>query len=64
MVHMRKMISPGTFFHLFEILIFWIFGQVKGQKMTHNYQFQAVTLYVSQNCRSDLIMKIFGGTQV
>ena len=62
MVHMRKMISPGVCFHLFEILIFWIFGQIKGQQMTHNYQFQAIKFYIAGTV--DLIIKIFGGTQV
>ena len=41
------MISPEIFFRFFKILIFWVFRGVKGQKMTLNYQFQSVTLYIS-----------------
>ena len=41
------MISPEIFFRFFKILIFWVFRGVKGQKMTLNYQFQSVTLYVT-----------------
>ena len=49
-------------------MIFWIFrklgegmGRKKGKKMTYNYQFQSVTLYISGIV--DHIIKIFG-TQV
>ena len=42
----RKMISPAKF-SFFKILIFGIFREVKGQKMTQNYQFQFVLLYIS-----------------
>ena len=51
MVYKCKMISPGIFFHFLKILIFQVFragGGVKRQKMTHNYKFQSVTLYISQ----------------
>ena len=39
---------------------FWFFGFLgrRGQKMTHNYQFQSVTLYISGTV--DHIIKIFG----
>ena len=45
------------------LVIFWLFngGRVKVQKMTHNYQFQSVTLYISRTV--DHILKIVG-TQV
>ena len=63
LIHLCKMmISPASFFIFSK---FWFFGflggRVKGQKMTHNYQFQSVTLYISRNV--DHIMKIVG-TQV
>ena len=58
----KMVISPAIFFHLFRILILGVFkGGVKGQKMTHNYQFQSVTLHISRTV--DLITKIFD-TQV
>ena len=40
----------SNFFHVFKILIFRVFrgGGVKEQKMTHNYQLQSVTLYMSR----------------
>ena len=63
LVHLCKMrISPATFF-IFSTFLFFGFlgGMVKGQKMTHDYQFQSVTLYISRN--GDHIMKIVG-TQV
>ena len=55
LVHLCKMI-----FSFFEILIFLVFRgrKVKGQKMTHNYQFQSVTLYISRTV--DHIMNIIG----
>ena len=61
-------VSQGFFFffHFFKILIFWIFrwgegGRVKGEKMTHNYQFHSVTLYISRTV--DHMIKIVS-TQV
>ena len=63
------MISPESFFIFFKILIFCVFlvgvGGVggwglKGQKVTHNYQFQSVTHYISRTVDR---IKIFG-TQV
>ena len=54
----------SNIFHFFKILVFQVFrkgvgevmgggggGNCKRQKMTHNYQFQSVTLYL-RNCRS------------
>ena len=49
------------FFHFFKILIFLVFSRVKGQKMTQNYQFQSVMLFISGTV--DHIIVIFG-TQV
>ena len=48
-------------FHFFKILIFWVFKGIKGQKMTQNYQFQSIILYISRTVNH--IIKIFG-TQV
>ena len=44
-----------------KIFFGFLGGRVKGQKMTHNYQFQSVTLYISRTI--DHSMKIVG-TQV
>ena len=63
LVHLCKMmISPVTFF-LFSKFWFFVFlgGEGKGQKVTHNYQFQSVTLNISRTL--DHTMKIVG-TQV
>ena len=49
MVYICKMLmSPANFF-IFQHFDFWGFrgGGVKGQKMTYNYQFQYVLLYIS-----------------
>ena len=40
------MISPANFF-IFQNFDFGVFIGVKGQKMTYNYQFQYVLLYIS-----------------
>ena len=32
----KVMISPGVFFHFFEILIFWAVRRGKGQKIAQN----------------------------
>ena len=54
---MYKMaIFPVIFFIL--ILIFRVFKMVNRQKMTHNYQFQFVMLYISETV--DDIIEIFG----
>ena len=49
LVHMCKMmISPCSFFIFSK---FWFFGfteWIKGQKMTHNYQFQSAALYIAK----------------
>ena len=45
------------FFRFFKILIFLVFKGVEGQKITHNYQYQSVTLYISRTV--DHIIKIF-----
>ena len=45
------------FFHFFKILIFLVCKRVKGQKITHNYQFQSVTSYISRTVDQ---IKIFG----
>ena len=61
LVHLCKMmISPSIFFIFSKFWFFWFLvgGEVKGQKMTHNYHFQSVTLRTV-----DHIMKIIG-TQV
>ena len=60
----KMMIFLAVFLIFFKIQIFWVLGKeggVKGQKITHYYQFQSVTLYISRNV--DHIIKIFG-TQV
>ena len=41
-----------------HILFFQVVRGLKGQKMTHNYQFQFITLYISRT--ADHIIKIFG----
>ena len=46
------------FFHFFKILICFIFSGSKIAKITHNYQFQSVTLYVSRTV--DHIIMICG----
>ena len=51
----------SNLFKFFKILILGSFTGVKGQKMTHNYQFQSVTLNISRTV--DHIIKIVG-TQV
>ena len=58
--HVQNDDIPSNFFHFFEILIFWVFRRegVKGQKMTHNHQFQSISLYISTTV--DHIIKIFG----
>ena len=65
LVHMCKMmIFPGIFFIFSKFWFSGFFGEGggdKGQKMTHNYQFQSVTLYFSGTV--DHIINIFG-TQV
>ena len=59
LVHLCKMImSPAVFFIFSKKVLEW---WVKGQKMTHNYQFQSVLFYISRT--EDHIIKIFG-TQV
>ena len=57
--HVQNDNVSSIFFHFFKILIFWVFRGtgVKGQKMTHYYQFQSVTLYISRTV--DHIIKIF-----
>ena len=60
---MCKMITSPDTFSFFKILSFRRFrgggwGGVKGQKVTHNYQFQSVTIYISRAV--DHIIKIFG----
>ena len=58
--HVQNDDISSNFFHFFEILTFWVFRRegVKGQKMTHNHQFQSVSLYISTTV--DHIIKIFG----
>ena len=64
LVHLRiMMISPAIFiiFSKFSFLLGFREGGVgvsKGKKMTHNCQFQSVTLYISRTV--DHIMKIVG----
>ena len=55
------MISPANFFSVFKVLIFGDFRGVYGQKMTQNYQFQSVILYISGSV--DHVIEIFG-TQI
>ena len=58
LVRMCKMIYPAIFFIFSKFRFFGFLGEVvKGQKMTHNYQFQSVTLYISTTV--DHIIKIF-----
>ena len=60
----QMMVSPGFFFFSFfqnSVISGFLGGGVKGQKLTHDYQFQFVTLYISRTV--DHIIKIFG-TQV
>ena len=45
-------------FSFFQNADFWVFRGVKRQKMTHNYQFQSVTLYISRTVYH--IIKMFG----
>ena len=42
-----KMISQ-CFFHLFQILIFWVVGGVKGQKMSQNDKKLCLSCFISQ----------------
>ena len=62
LVHMCKiMIISSNFFHFFFQNSFFFpgfQGGVKEQKMTHDYQFQSVTPYISWTV--DHILKIFG----
>ena len=52
----EMMTSPSRCFsHFFKILIFRVVRRVKGQKMTHNYQFQSVKLSEKLH-----VIKIFG----
>ena len=45
----KIMISPAIFFIFSKFWFFWFLdGEGKGQKMTHNCQFQSVTLYISR----------------
>ena len=45
----KIMTSPAIFFHFFKILIFfWFLEEGEGHKMTHNYQFQPLTLNISR----------------
>ena len=46
LVHMCKSFSSKVF-HFFKILIYGVFRGVKGQKITQNYQFQYIMLYIS-----------------
>ena len=50
----------SNFFCFFKIVIFWVFrwGGGKRVRMTNNYQFQSVTLYITRTV--DHIIKIFG----
>ena len=53
-----KRLYPLQFFCFFKILIFLVFRRrQKGKKMTHNYQIQSVTLYISRTVGH---IKIFG----
>ena len=55
------MITPAGFFSCFQKPDFFAFlWGVEGQKMTHYYQFQSVTLYISRTVDH---IEIFG-TQV
>ena len=67
LVHMCKMMISQAFFFIFsKFRFFCVFregeggggGVVKGQKLTENYQFQSVTLYILGTV--DHIIKIFG----
>ena len=54
----KMMISPAIFFTSSKFFFFLGFtGGVKEKKMTHTYQFQSVTLYISETV--DHIIKIF-----
>ena len=59
----QMMVSPGFFFSFFQnsVISGFLEGGVKGQKLTHDYQFQFVTPYISRT--ADHIIKILG-TQV
>ena len=52
-----KIMISQQFFHFFKILIFQVFsrGGVKGQKMTHNYQFQCVKLNIPRTLSRFLV---------
>ena len=40
LVHLCKMISPGVFFHCFEIFTFWAASEVKRQEIAQNEEQQ------------------------
>ena len=50
LVHLCKMMTSPAIIFIFSK--FWLFvflgGRVKGQNMTHNYQFQSIILYISR----------------
>ena len=54
---MRSLAIFFFFFSKFWFLFLWERVEVKGQKMTHNYQFQSVKLYISRTV--DYNIKIF-----
>ena len=59
-VHAQNDDISSNFFHFLKILIFLVFREgegVKGQKMTHTYQFQSSALYISRTVGH--IFKIF-----
>ena len=53
----KWMISPATFFIFSKFWFLGVLGGIKGQKMTQNYQFQSVTLFIARTV--DHIIKIF-----
>ena len=59
----KMMMSLAVFCHFSNILIFRVLGEGGGggQKITHYYQFQSATFYISRTV--DHIIKILG-TQV
>ena len=61
LAHLYKiMISPAIFFIFSKFWFFWFLGgRVKGQKMTHNYQFQSVTLYISRTVSWRLLLHMY-----
>ena len=62
LVHMCKMIYPAIF-SFFKILIFGVFREIKGKKMTWIYQFQFVLLYISGtvDCIIEILIMISTG---